>query len=86
MCLHVREYTKIEEFELERDSGAALSFKGECLAKAASSDNNASGSLYSGRTGRWQGERDSHHANVCANNGEVIEFFGHNRLAVLRTR
>lgn len=24
----------MEEFKLERDSGAALSFKGECLAKA----------------------------------------------------
>lgn len=30
---------------------------------------------------RWQGERDSHHAKVCANNNEVIDFFGHGWLA-----
>ncbi len=44
----------MEEFEIERDNGAALLFNGECLAKVSSSDNNAYGSLYSGQIGRWQ--------------------------------
>ena len=44
----------MEKFEIERDNGASLSFTGELLAKVSSSDNNASGSSYSGQTGRWQ--------------------------------
>jgi hypothetical protein len=44
----------MEKFEIERDNGAALAFNGELLAKVSSSDNNASGSSYSGQTGRWQ--------------------------------
>lgn len=38
---------------LERDNEASIRFTGECIAAAASSDNNASGSSYSGLTGRW---------------------------------
>lgn len=30
---------------------------------------------------QWQGEKDSHHAKVCLNHGEVIDFFGHSWLA-----
>ena len=44
----------MEEFTIERDNGAALAFTGELIAKVSSSDNNASGSSYSGQTGRWQ--------------------------------
>ena len=44
----------MEKFEIERDNGAALAFNGELIAKVSSSDNNASGSSYSGQTGRWQ--------------------------------
>ena len=94
----------MEKYVIERDSAKNLTFTGELLAKASSSDNNASGSSYSGSTGRWQvlalyrteggkliceridrtrwqGERDSHHAKVCTNNNEVIDFFGHGWLA-----
>ena len=44
----------MQEFQIDRDNGASLSFTGELLAKVSSSDNNASGSSYSGQTGRWQ--------------------------------
>lgn len=44
----------MEEFKIERDDDAPLSFTGELLAKVSSSDNNASGSSYSGQTGHWQ--------------------------------
>lgn len=44
----------MQEFQIDRDNGASLSFNGELLAKVSSSDNNASGSSYSGQTGRWQ--------------------------------
>ncbi|SFE41403.1 hypothetical protein [Nitrosomonas sp. Nm166] len=94
----------MQEFTIDRDNGASLFFTGELLVKVSSSDNNASGSSYSGQTGRWQvlalykteggkliceridrtrsqGERDSHHAKVCANSNEVIDFFGHGWLA-----
>ncbi len=33
-----------------------------------------------GRT-QWQGERDRHTGKVCQTEAEVIEFFGHGRLA-----
>lgn len=42
------------EFEIERDNSAALAFDGELIAKVSSSNNNASGSSYSGSTVRWQ--------------------------------
>lgn len=30
---------------------------------------------------QWQGEHDTHEACVCESEAEVIEFFGHDRLA-----
>ena len=44
----------MQEFQIDRDNGASLIFNGELLAKVSSSDNNASGSSYSGETGRSQ--------------------------------
>jgi hypothetical protein len=44
----------MQEFQIDRDDDASLSFTGELLAKVSSSDNNASGSSYSGQAGRWQ--------------------------------
>lgn len=94
----------MENFKIERDNGASISFSGELIAKVSSSDNTASGSSYSGQTGRWQvlalykteggkficeridrtrwqGERDSHHAKVCTDHKQIIDFFGHGWLA-----
>ncbi len=67
----------MQEFEIERDNDTALSFTGELIAKVSSSGNNASGSSYLGQTGRWQGERNSHHAKACTDYKQVIDFFGH---------
>lgn len=44
----------MEQFTVQRDNAKDLTFTGELLAKVSSSDNNASGSSYSGQTGRWQ--------------------------------
>jgi hypothetical protein len=33
----------MQEFQIDRDNGAPLSFTGELIAKVSSSDNNASG-------------------------------------------
>lgn len=44
----------MEKFTVEREGARDLTFTGELLAKVSSSDNNASGSSYSGQTGRWQ--------------------------------
>jgi len=30
---------------------------------------------------QWQGENDAYHAAVCKSDAEVVEFFGHGRLA-----
>jgi hypothetical protein len=30
---------------------------------------------------QWQGERDTHEAAVCENEADVVDFFGHGRLA-----
>ncbi len=43
-----------EKILVERDNGRNLSFSGELIAKASSSDNRAMGSSWSGETGRWQ--------------------------------
>ena len=42
-----------ETFEVVRDKAANLKFNGVLVASVASSDNNASGSSYSGSVGRW---------------------------------
>ena len=44
----------MEEYTVVRDDDIDLQFKGEELASVCSSDNNASGSSYSGQTGVWQ--------------------------------
>ena len=43
----------METFTLEMDNAPGARFTGELLARAASSDNQAMGSHYSGQTGRW---------------------------------
>lgn len=43
----------METFVLEIDNEPNLRFTGELVASASSSDNNASGSNYSGQSGRW---------------------------------
>lgn len=43
----------METFTLEIDNAPSVRFTGEMVASAASSDNQAMGSSYSGQTGRW---------------------------------
>jgi hypothetical protein len=43
----------METFTLEIDNAPSVRFTGELVASAASSDNQAIGSGYSGQTGRW---------------------------------
>jgi hypothetical protein len=42
------------EFTVERDNDRAIKFKGEIVAHAKSSADQASGSSYSGSSGRWK--------------------------------
>lgn len=49
----VDEVSGMEIFTVEIDYAPSLRFAGEVLGHAASSDNNAMGSSYSGTTGRW---------------------------------
>lgn len=44
---------EMEVFEVIRDNDRNLKFKGECIASASSSANQAMGSSYSGSVGRW---------------------------------
>jgi len=43
----------MKQIIVQRDGESNIKFTGECIANAESSDNNASGSSYSGSTGRW---------------------------------
>lgn len=52
--LEMSESNTMTEYSIERDNERALKFKGEILASAASSANQAMGSSYSGSTGRWK--------------------------------
>lgn len=47
------EDSNMETFTLDVDNKPNIRFNGELIAYASSSDNNASGSSYSGSTGRW---------------------------------
>lgn len=46
--------SNMEEFTVRRDSDRDIKFKGDKVASAASSANQAMGSSYSGSTGRWK--------------------------------
>lgn len=51
--IDVDEYSDMETFTLGIDNAPSVRFTGELVASAASSDNQAMGSSYSGQTGRW---------------------------------
>lgn len=51
--IDVDESSGMEVFTLEINNAPSLRFTGELVASAASSDNQAMGSSYSGQTGRW---------------------------------
>jgi hypothetical protein len=51
--IDVDEDSDMETFTLEIDNAPSVRFTGELVASAASSDNQAMGSRYSGQTGRW---------------------------------
>ena len=51
--IDVDEDSDMETFTLEIDNAPSVRFTGELVASAASSDNQAMGSSYSGETGRW---------------------------------
>lgn len=51
--IDVSERGDMETITLELDNEPDIRFTGECIAKVASSDNNASGSSFSGQAGRW---------------------------------
>ena len=51
--IDVDEDSDMETFTLEIDNAPSVRFTGELVASAASSDNQAMGSSYSGQTGRW---------------------------------
>ena len=51
--IDVDEDSDMETFILEIDNAPSVRFTGELVASAASSDNQAMGSSYSGQTGRW---------------------------------
>lgn len=51
--IDVDEDSDMETFTLEIDNDPSIRFTGELVASAASSDNQAMGSSYSGQTGRW---------------------------------
>lgn len=51
--IDVDEGSDMETFTLEIDNEPSVRFTGELVASAASSDNQAMGSSYSGQTGRW---------------------------------
>lgn len=44
----------MEKITVERDDDRNITFTGELIASASSSDDRAMGSSYSGSTGRWQ--------------------------------
>lgn len=45
---------EFKEYTINRDNGPDLKFVGEIIGESKSSSNNASGSSYSGSTGRWK--------------------------------
>lgn len=49
----IDEDSDMDTFTIEIDNGPGLRFAGELVASAASADNRAMGSSYSGQTGRW---------------------------------
>ena len=51
--IDVDEDSNMETFTLEIDNAPSVRFTGELVASAASSDDQAIGSSYSGQTGRW---------------------------------
>jgi len=51
--IDVDEESPMETFTLDIDNAPSVRFTGELVASAASSDNQAIGSGYSGQTGRW---------------------------------
>jgi hypothetical protein len=91
------EDTTMETYTITNDNAADIRFTGEHLATASSKDPYNNGGrwtvlrLYRTTSGKficqeegvtqWQGERDRSKAAVCATEKNVIEFFGHGRLA-----
>lgn len=51
--IDIDEDSEMETFTIEIDNAPSVRFTGELVASAASSDNQAMGSKYSGQTGRW---------------------------------
>lgn len=51
--IDIDENTDMETFTIETDNAPSIRFTGELVASAASSDNTASGSSFSGLAGRW---------------------------------